>query len=307
MRYFAMLIRLVGILAMALLASNASGQQAKPTTGNSSTASAPAQTQKDIEAYLRNLYAFGPDVKLLVGPLKPSPVEGMMETDIEVTVGENKQNATFYVSKDGRYLFRGELSDMTKDPLAANIAQIRMADAPVLGDAKAPVTIVEYSDFECPVCRGLHDALRGILPNYAGKIRVVFKDFPLEQIHPWARTAAIAGRCAYQQKPEAFWKMYDLIYDNQEIISAADAWTKMVDYASQSRLDTEAFKACMASPEAAAAVNASHANGETLEVTSTPTVFVNGRRMVGSDSHLLEQYITYELAKQNSYKSADKK
>ena len=196
---------------------------------------------------------------------------------------------------------------MTKDPLADNLAQIRMTDAPALGDPKAPVTIVEYSDFECPVCRNLHDALRSILPNYGGKVRVIFKDFPIEQLHPWARTAAIAGRCAYQQKPEAFWKVYDLIYDNQEIISAGNAWTKMVDYASQSGLEAEAFKSCMASPEAGAAVNASHANGVKLEVNSTPTVFVNGRRMVGADAHLIEQYINYELAKAGPNKSAEKR
>src|SRR5438552_13880822 len=98
-----------------------------------------------------------------------------------------------------------------------------MTDAPTLGNPNATVTLVEYSDFECPVCRNLHDALRGLLPNYDGKVRVVFKDFPIEQLHPWARTAAIAGRCAYQQNPMAFWKMYDFIYDNQEIISAANA------------------------------------------------------------------------------------
>ena len=263
--------------------------------------------QKNIEAYLRNLYAFGPDVKLVVGPLKESQVEGILEIDINLTSGENQQNAKFYVSKDGRYLFRGELSDMTKDPLAENLAQIRITDAPALGDAKAPVTIVEYSDFECPVCRSLHDNLRGILPNYAGKVRVVFKDFPLEQLHPWARTAAIAGRCAYQQKPEAFWKLYDLIYDNQEVISAENAWAKMSDYAAQAGLDANSFKSCMASPEAAAAVNASHANGQKLEVNSTPTVFVNGRRMVGADTRLLEQYINYELAKLNASKSDDKR
>jgi protein-disulfide isomerase len=268
---------------------------------------APTQAQKNIEAYLRNLYAFGPDVKLVVGPLKDTPVEGMLETNIDVTIGENKEKAKFYVSKDGRFLFRGDVSDMTKDPLAENLALIRMTDAPALGDPKAPVTIVEYSDFECPVCRNLHDALRSILPNYSGKVRVIFKDFPIEQLHPWARTAAIAGRCTYQQKPEAFWKVYDLIYDNQEIISAANAWGKMLDYASQSALDADAFKSCMASPEAAAAVNASHANGEKLEVNSTPTVFVNGRRLVGADAHLLEQYINYELAKVPSNKSADKR
>ena len=246
-------------------------------------------------------------MKLIIGPLRESPVEGILETNIDVTIGENKEAAKFYVSKDGRFLFRGDVSDMTKDPLAENLAQIRMTDAPALGDPKAPVTIVEYSDFECPVCRNLHDALRRILPNYAGKVRVIFKDFPIEQLHPWARTAAIAGRCAYQQKPDAFWKMYDLIYDNQEIISAANAWTKMTEYAVQSGLDADAFKSCMASPEASAAVNASHANGEKLELNSTPTVFVNGRRMVGADAHLIEQYINYELAKLTTNKSAEKR
>lgn len=286
-------------LVAGVFASAAFAQQGSPA--------APTPTQKNIEAYLRNLYAFGPDVKLVVGPPKESPVEGMLETSIDVTIGEHKEKAKFYVSKDGRFLFRGELSDMSKDPLAENLAQIRTADAPTLGDPKAPVTIVEYSDFECPICRNLHDALRGILPNYAGKVRVIFKDFPLEQLHPWARTAAIAGRCAYQQKPEAFWKVYDLIYDNQEVISAANAWGKMVDYASQSGLDADAFKSCMAGPEAGAAVNASHANGEKLEVNSTPTVFVNGRRMVGADANLLQQYINYELAKLGVNKSAEKR
>ena len=302
------LLRIAAVLT-SLAAWTVEAQQPKPAaagpgTGGSST---PTETQKNVEAYLRNLYAFGPDVKLIVRPLKQSQVEGILETTVDVTIGDNNQKATFYVSKDGRYLFRGELSDMTRDPLADNIAQIRMTDAPTLGDPKAPVTIVEYSDFQCPVCRNLHDVLRGMLPNYAGKVRVIFKDFPLEQLHPWARTAAIAGRCAFQQKPEAFWRLYDLIYDNQEIISAANAWSKMVDYASQTGLDAEAFKGCMAGPEATAAVNASHANGEKLEVNSTPTVFVNGRRMVGADERLLQQYINYELAKLGINKSVEKR
>ena len=288
------------------LACGARAQQAKPAT-TPSAPTAPSPTQKNIEAYLRHLYAFGPDVLLVVGTPTESPVEGLLETTIDLTIGENKQTVKFYISRDGKYLFRGDLSDMAKDPLAESRAQIQMKDAPSLGDAKAAVTLVEYSDFECPVCRSLHDVLRGMLPNYAGKVRLVFKDFPLEQLHPWARTAAIAGRCAYQQEPQAFWKMYDFIYDNQEIISAANAWMKMMDYAGQSGLDADAFKTCMAGPEAGAAVNASRANGQLLDVNSTPTVFVNGRRLVGADPHLLEQYINYELAQQKSTKTADKK
>jgi len=288
------------------LACGARGQQAKPATAPPAL-TAPSPTQKNIEAYLRHLYAFGPDVLLVVGTPRESPVEGLLETTIDLTIGENKQTVKFYISRDGKYLFRGDLSDMTKDPLAESRAQIQMKDAPSLGDAKAAVTLVEYSDFECPVCRNLHDVLRGMLPNYAGKVRLVFKDFPLEQLHPWARTAAIAGRCAYQQDRQTFWKMYDFIYDNQEIISAANVWTKMMDYAGQSGLDADAFKTCMASPEAGAAVNASRENGQQLDVNSTPTVFVNGRRMVGADPHLLEQYINYELAQLKSAKTADKR
>jgi protein-disulfide isomerase len=294
------------IVSLSSIAPAAQGQQAQSTAAPIA-AEAPPGTQKNIEAYLRHLYAFGPEVPIVVGPPKGTAVEGLLETTINVTIGENKQAVKFYVSKDGKYLFRGEMSDMTKDPLAENRAQMQMKDAPSLGDPKSAVTLVEYSDFECPVCRSLHDVLRGLLPSYAGKVRVVFKDFPLEQLHPWARTAAIAGRCAYQQEPTAFWKMYDLLYDNQEIISAANAWTKMMDYAGQSGLDPDAFKTCMASPQAGDAVNASRANGQLLDVNSTPTVFVNGRRMVGADAHLLEQYINYELDQLKSGKMAEKK
>jgi len=294
------------ILSFSAIAPGARAQQGQSATAAPAIA-APSPTQKNIEAYLRHLYAFGPDVLLVVGPPKETPVEGLLETTIDLTIGDNKEAVKFYVSKDGKFLFRGDLSDMRKDSLAESRAQIQMQDAPSLGDAYAVVTLVEYSDFECPVCRSLHDVLRGMLPNYAGKVRLVFKDFPLEQLHPWARTAAIAGRCAYQQDPKAFWKIYDFIYDNQEIISAVNAWTKMLDYAGQSGLEADAFKTCMASPEAGAAVNASRANGQQLDVNSTPTIFVNGRRIVGADPHLLEQYINYELAQQKSGKTADKK
>jgi len=281
-------------------------QQSTSPSANPGSSASP-EAQKNIEAYLRNLYAFGPDVRLSVGAFKGTAIEGILETNIDVVIEGNKQSVKFYASKDGRFLFQGELSDMTKDPLAETRAKIQMSDAPSAGDINSPVTLVEYSDFECPVCKKLHDVLRGVLLNYGGKVRVVFKDFPLEEIHPWARTAAIAGRCAYQQDAKAFWKVYDLIYDNQEVISAANAWTKMADYAEQSGLNANAFKTCMASPEAAAAVDGSRENGQQLEVGSTPTVFINGRRMVGADQKLLVQYINYELTQQRPAKPTEKK
>ncbi len=254
---------------------------------------------------MRHLYAFGPNVQLTVSAPKDSEVPGLLETTVDLKDGENSQSAKIYVSKDGKYLVRGEVSDLTKDPLAETRALLQIKDAPSLGDPKAPVTLVEFSDFECPVCRSLHDVLRGMLANFP-QVRVVFKDFPLESLHPWARTAALAGHCAYEQDPKAFWKVYDLIYDQQELISAANAWTKMTEFAGQAGLNAEAFRGCMVSPEAGAAIEASKTNGQQLEVGSTPTIFVNGRRLVGADPHLLEQYIRYELAQDKSAKSADK-
>ena len=303
-------LTMTAVLAWALLAPTSGAQTApdNPPVAVKPTSSVPAEQtplQKSIEGYLRNLYAFGPDVQLTVSPPKESAIAGLLETSVSVKTGEGAEDAKFYVSKDGKYLIRGEVSDLGKDPLAQNRALIDMKDAPSLGDPKATITLVEFSDFECPVCRSLHDVMRGLLRNYP-QVRLVFKDYPIEVLHPWARTAALAGRCAYQQDPAAFWKMYDSIYDNQEIISASNAWMKMTEYAGQVGLNADSFRACMASPEAGAAVDASRANGQKLDVNSTPTVFVNGRRMVGADPHLLEQYIQYELSQQKSAK-ADKK
>jgi protein-disulfide isomerase len=297
-------LTLTAILALSFFASPACAQQPL------ATAAAPAPSgqlpiQKTVEAYLRNLYAFGADTDVRVSVPKDIGVDGLQEVDVEVKIGENQQTGKVYVTKDGKYMFRGELSELAKDPLAENRAELMTKDSPSLGPANAPVTLVEFSDFECPVCRSLHDALRGLLPNYP-QLRVVFKDYPLEQIHPWARTAALAGRCAYQQAPAAFWKMYDLIYDSQDVISAENAWGKMTDFAAQSGLNADAFKACMASPEAGAAVDASRANGVQLEVGSTPTMFVNGRRIVGADTRTLEQYIKYELDQSKAQKATSK-
>jgi protein-disulfide isomerase len=254
----------------------------------------PDELKHKVDAYLRNLFAFGPEVKLVVGDFKETGLPGLLETNISVTIESNKEDAKMWVSKDGTFLLRGELNDMSKDGFAENRAKLDVKNAPATGNLNGPITVVEFADFKCPVCRNLHEGLRGLLPKYP-QVRLVFKDFPLEQVHPWARTGALAGRCAYQQDPKAFWKMYDYLYDNQDLISAANAWDKMTDFAGQVGLDKDSFRACMTTPEAASAVDASIANGKLMDVSSTPTLFVNGRRIVGADPHQLEQLLQYEM------------
>lgn len=260
-----------------------------------------ASTQKSIEAFLRNYYALGSDYTITVGTPKPIGSSGLSEVSVDVKSPDGGDTVKMYLTADGRYLMRGELDDLTTDPLAANIAKFDLKGAPVKGDPKAPITIVEYGDFECPVCRNFHDAVRGMLPNYP-QVKLIFKDFPIDQIHPWARTAAIAGRCAYQQDHASFWKMYDLIYDNQDLISATNAYDKMMEFAGRAGLNQEMFKACLSSPQATAEVDASIENGKLVGVRSTPTVFVNGRPLAGADPHALQQYVDFEAKKLKSTK-----
>jgi len=278
--------RLALISALAFAVNPAFAQQPAAAAGS--------DAPKKVEAFLRYYFALGPDIQINVGTPKELGTSGISEVPIEVKSPDGSDKIKMYLTKDGRYLLRGEISDLTADPLAENITKMRLDGAPVLGDPKAPITIVEFSDFECPVCRGLHDALHGMLPNYP-QVKVIFKDFPIDQLHPWARTAALAGRCAYQQDPKSFWKLYDLIYDNQDVISAGNAYDKMFDYAGRAGLNMDAFKSCVTGSKAAAEVDDSLANGQLLDVRSTPTIFVNGRRLVGADPHTLQQYIDFEI------------
>jgi protein-disulfide isomerase len=253
------------------------------------------ELQQQIERFVRRLFALGPAFEVRAGAPVPSPVEGFQQVPVEVVAAGQVNELVFYVSRDGRHIFRGEMFDLAADPFAATRDRISLEGAPSKGPADARVVVVEFSDFECPSCRMLHNALRQIVARYP-QVRFVFKDYPLEQIHPWAMTAHLAGRCALAQSNDGFWKLHDLIYDNQESITPANAWQTMLDYAGRAGLDAAALRACMTSEPPKQAVAASVAEGQALRVANTPTVFVNGRRIVGGDPNLIVQYIEYELA-----------
>jgi protein-disulfide isomerase len=303
-RSLAILSATILIIATAAVAIHAA-QQSTPTKPHSpapptSAAQPNAAIQQRIEAYLRNMYAWGPNFKLKFEPLKDTPVPNLYEVKVEVSADGQGDTATFYVTKDGHFLIRAELEDITTDPAAKIRKEIITTGYPSKGPADAKIVLVEYADYECPSCRQLDQILRAILPTQP-EVRLIYKDFPLIQIHPWAMTAAEAGRCAYQQNPTAFWKFHDLLFDNQSIISPENAYQKMQDYATQSGLDANVLKSCMADPQTKSEVNKSMAEGESLHITNTPTIFVNGRRLIGPDAATLKQFIEYDLSRHPSY------
>jgi protein-disulfide isomerase len=135
-------------------------------------------------------------------------------------------------------------------------------------------------------------------------VRIVYKDFPLAGIHPWAMTAAIGARCAFGQSAQGFWMVHDSIFENQDVISSENVYGKMIDFAVQAGLDKDAFKLCMASPETKPAIEGDIEEGKAVQISSTPTVFVNGRPVIGGDEATLEQYIQFELGPQEAKKPA---
>lgn len=285
---FAMLFTAVSCAAQIQPASS------EPRASSSSDSS---PLLKPTEAFVRKLFAWGPDFKVKLGPLSQSLAPDFYVVPLEVTFNGQTDSGNVFVSKDGKTLLRGELFDTSADPFAANRAKIHIAGNPSMGPADARITLVEFADYQCPHCRELHEQMKTIETRYP-QIRIVYEDFPINQIHPWAQTAAIGARCAFMQSTDAFWKMNDSIFEDQDAISTENVWDKLVAFASQAGLDADAFKTCMSSPEALKAVEADRQQGVDLNVNATPTVFINGRPLPGGDITTLQQYIDFELAAQ---------
>lgn len=152
------------------------------------------------------------------------------------------------------------------------------AEGPSTGAADAKVTIVEFSDFQCPYCRRQEDALKKLLADYSGKVRLVYRDFPLD-MHPNAAKAAQAGACAEDQGK--FWQMHDKLFDNQQALSVEN----LKKYARDAGLDGAKFDACLDGDKDRARVQKNLTDGEKAGVDGTPALFVNGRMMSGATSY----------------------
>jgi protein-disulfide isomerase len=159
------------------------------------------------------------------------------------------------------------------EPLRTDVAT---AGYPARGPAAAPVTIVEFSDFECPFCGGLFPTLKAVENLYLNQVRIVYRQFPLRKIHPLAQKAAEASLCAGEQG--RFWEMHDSLFGDQEHLTVDALKARAVKL----NLNTAAFTACLDSGKEVAAIDKDIADGARAGVTGTPVMFINGRMMLGN-------------------------
>ena len=208
---------LLGCLIM--LASLAGAQTAthpdsKPAAATSSANDLP--TSETIDSFLKHYFGYDANIQWQIVSIHPSPAQHVAEVVVEMKTQEGQSLLHLFVLPDQNWAISGDMMRFGADPFAFNNRQFaERAHGPARGPADAKITLVEFSDLECPACKNAQpiiDRLQSDFPD----ARFIFQNFPLEQIHPWAFKAAEYGDCVARNNTDAFWKFLTLAYDNQD-------------------------------------------------------------------------------------------
>jgi protein-disulfide isomerase len=287
---------------------------AQNAAGLSPVAAAPIATDpaKDaaLKSYLQKHFKIPSPELIKLGPAFKAPIEGLFARQLIVAndQGQNVSTTLFFDKNESKAII-GQYIDTSMEPWGrTNMGSLSLDDRPSQGPANAPVTIVEFADFECPFCAHAFSVIETLVnTTYKGKVKVIFKAYPLN-VHPWAMKAAEAAECARMQNPDAFWDFARYFYTNQGSINAKNIQDNVDKLAKSQKLDEPSLKACMDSPQTDARIKQDQTDGNTIRVSSTPTFFVNGIPVVGlPDGKILEFVIESELAGKGPSASAANK
>jgi protein-disulfide isomerase len=238
-----------------------------------------------ITTEIRSHYNVPAQVTITLSEPKPSNMAGYDDLVVNFAGGTTSTHHDFLVSTDRKTLAHVEKIDISQDLMS----KIDVKGRPVKGNPNAKVTVINFDDFQCPFCSRMHATLfESVFKDYADRIKVIYKDYPLIEIHPWAMHAAIDGNCLGEQNAPAYWDFADYIHANQKLMagkSRTDAFQNIDNLAKEQaqkhQLDADKLQACMQKQDESV-VRASMAEGDKLGVDSTPTLFINGERFTGA-------------------------
>jgi len=281
-------------LSLILMLITLAGAQQKPVTSPpaaKTTAASNLPTQETVNAFMHQMFGYDPSESWEVLAIKPSPIPGISEVNVALKNPQGQQNTKLYVGADGQHALIGDIIPFGADPFAAARKTLdKGINGPSRGPADAPVTIVEFSDLQCPHCKEAQPTIDKLLVEEKNA-RLVFQNFPL-QSHDWAAKAAAYADCIGRSSSDAFWKFVQSVYDAQSDILASNADEKLTALADKSGVKGSDVAACAAKPETTSRVEQSIALGKSVDVNGTPTLFINGRK-VGNVTGL-----PYEVLKQ---------
>ncbi len=256
--------------------------------------SAPATvTTEEVQSFLQKMFGFQPSAVWKVADISPSS-EDPSVTRVVLQVGDQSQ--ILYVLPGGKFAMAGEMIPFGADPFApVREALAAGAHGPVMGNKDAPVTLVEFSDLECPHCKVAQPVIEKLV-NESPNAKLIYQPFPLP-MHTWAKQAAAYAECVRQQNEPAMWKFSDSVYAAQSEITDANATEKFTGLASSAGVDAAKVAACATQPDTMAKIQQSIDLGLSVGVNATPTLFIEGRRVLGiSEESLptLKAMIDYE-------------
>jgi protein-disulfide isomerase len=266
-----------------LLVSSAGAQQKSSSKSKDApppipTFSTRLPSEETVNAFMKQMFGYDPSVTWKIATIRPSEAEGLTEVLVVLSNSQGQQNSRLYVTTDGKHAVVGDIIPFGDHPFTpAQEMLSKGMNGPFRGPADAPVTVVEFSDLQCPHCKEAQPTIDKLMAEEKNA-RLVFQNFPLPS-HDWAAKAAYYGDCIGRTSPDAFWKYVASVYDAQKDITASNADEKLTAIAEQSGAKGADTAACAAKPETATRVQHSMALGVALGVTGTPTLFVNGRKI----------------------------
>lgn len=262
--------QLLRLLPLALLLAAAVPVPAAPLPDE-------AALKARVERYLVDYFKLGPRDSVKVDEVWDAAAVQQWGLGVTKVQGGKSESLVYMLSKDLTRLSLGRVLDFGEDRRAKNRAKLDLTGAPARGPAGAPVTIVAFCEFQCSDCRAMVAALKRVLPAYEGRVRYVFKNFPILDRHEWAEAAALGAYCARDQQPEAFWAFHDALFEGQGDVTTANVRAKLLELARAQGLDVARLGRCVDEKAFLPVLVRDVYDARRVGARGTPTLLVNGR------------------------------
>lgn len=238
------------------------------------------------------MFNYPPFVEITTGERKASTeFSGYDELTVKASFRGQSKTQQVLISKDNKTLLSVNKADLTRDPQAETMAKIDLTGRPVRGNKQAKLTVVVYDDFQCPYCSKMHQTLNDALKTYGDRIKIIYKDYPLFEIHPWAERAALDSGCLARQSEGAYWDFADYVHANPQQIKGeqrsiqgqlAELDRITLDIGKRHSADATTLKQCVDTQATKSDLAASVKEGESVGVEATPAVFIDGMKLDGA-------------------------
>ena len=263
---------------------------AKPAADKLGTHATPdLPSEATVESFLHEQFGYQADMSWKIASIRPSVIEGLAEVTVVLANQQGQQLSHFYVGRDGEHALVGDVIPFGAKPFdpAKNDLE-KEINGPSRGPKDAAVTIVEFGDLQCPACKAAQPTIEA-LAAAEPQARFVFQNFPLE-MHNWAAKGAAYADCVGRASNDAFWKFVSKTYETQAEITAENADEKLTALADGAGVKGSEIAACATQPETKSHIEASIALGKKVDVSGTPTLYINGRKIGQFDARLSDVY-----------------